>query len=97
MISNHAWTKPVEVRLWSDSGAASASLMLSHWERLQIDPFFMPVTEEEREEFGEEGQGVGTANLARTMIDEVRRRKGLPTDKKVVEVSTKQRTRARKV
>ncbi|KAA6422007.1 MAG: Ribosomal S5 Elongation factor G III V family [Trebouxia sp. A1-2] len=79
------------------SGAASASLMLSHWERLQIDPFFMPVTEEEREEFGEEGQGVGTANLARTMIDEVRRRKGLPTDKKVVEVSTKQRTRARKV
>lgn len=97
MISIHTWTKPVEVRLWSDSGAASASLMLSHWERLQIDPFFMPVTEEEREEFGEEGQGVGTANLARTMIDEVRRRKGLPTDKKVVEVSTKQRTRARKV
>ncbi|KAL3134116.1 hypothetical protein ABBQ32_008537 [Trebouxia sp. C0010 RCD-2024] len=79
------------------SGAASASLMLSHWERLQIDPFFVPVTEEEREEFGEEGQGVGTANLARTIIDEVRRRKGLPTDRKVVEVSTKQRTRARKV
>ena len=79
------------------TGAASASLMLSHWERLQVDPFFVPVTEEEREEFGEEGQGVGTANLARTVIDEVRRRKGLPTDKKVVEVSTKQRTRARKV
>ena len=81
----------------TSAGAASASLMLSHWERLQVDPFFVPLTEEEREEFGEEGQGVGTANLARTMIDEVRSRKGLPTDKKVVEVSTKQRTRARKV
>ena len=64
---------------------------------LQVDPFFVPVTEEEREEFGEEGQGVGTANLARTLLDEVRRRKGLAMDKKVVESATKQRTRARKV
>lgn len=32
----------------------------------------MPVTEEEREEFGEEGQGVGAPNLARTLIDSVR-------------------------
>ena len=57
----------------------------------------MPITEEEREEFGEEGQGVGTANLARTLLDEVRRRKGLAMDRKVVESATKQRTRARKV
>ena len=63
----------------------------------QVDPFFAPTTEEEREEFGEEGQGVGTANLARTLIEEVRRRKGLPVDRKVVESATKQRTRARKV
>lgn len=63
----------------------------------QVDPFFAPTTEEEREEFGEEGQGVGTANLARTLIDQVRRRKGLAVDKKVVESATKQRTRARKV
>ncbi|KAK9824164.1 hypothetical protein WJX72_008216 [[Myrmecia] bisecta] len=79
------------------SGAASASLMLSHWERLQVDPFFVPTTQEEREEFGEEGQGVGAANLARVLIDEVRRRKGLAVEKKVVEAATKQRTRARKV
>ena len=65
--------------------------------RAQVDPFFVPVTEEEREEFGEEGQGVGTANLARTLLDEVRRRKGLAVDRKVVESATKQRTRARKV
>lgn len=79
------------------SGAASASLMLSHWERLELDPFFVPTTEEEREEFGEEGQGVGAANLAKRLIDSVRRRKGLPVEEKVVESATKQRTRARKV
>ena len=31
----------------------------------------MPVTEEEREEWGEEGQGIGSRNLARFLIDEV--------------------------
>lgn len=49
----------------------------------QVDPFFAPVTEEEREEFGEEGQGVGAPNLARRLIDSVRRRKGLALDEKV--------------
>ncbi len=57
----------------------------------------MPTTEEEREEFGEAGQGAGAPNLARTLVDEVRRRKGLLLDRKVVESATKQRTRARKV
>jgi len=79
------------------SGAAAASLMLSHWERLQIDPFFVPKTEEQREEFGEEGQGVGAPNLARRLVDSVRRRKGLAVEEKVVESATRQRTRARKV
>lgn len=79
------------------SGNASASLMLSHWERLNLDPFFQPFTEEEREEFGEEGQGVGAPNLAKRLIDDVRRRKGLQIGEKVVESATKQRTRARKV
>eukprot|EP00884_Botryococcus_braunii_P007861 jgi/Botrbrau1/17076/Bobra.0285s0003.1 len=69
------------------SGEASPSLMLSHWQRLQ----------EEREEWGEEGQGVGAGNLARALINEVRARKGLPVDRKVVESATKQRNRARKV
>ena len=35
-----------------------------------MDPFFVPVTEEEREEWGEEGQGIGSRNLARYFIDE---------------------------
>ena len=62
-----------------------------------MDPFFIPLTEEQREEFGEEGQGVGAPNLANILVDKVRRRKGLPVGQKVVESSTKQRTRARKV
>ena len=80
------------------SGAASASLMLSHWERLAVDPFFAPRTEVEREELGEEGQGAGGGpNLARRLLDAVRERKGLPVAARVVESATKQRTRARKV
>lgn len=137
------------------SGAASASLLLSHWERLQVranaeqgsacwtgsgsgfselcagwpmwarlrckvrlrcevfwralivcchlpcpvvlqvDPFFVPTTEEELEEFGFEAGG--PANLARRLIDAVRRRKGLPVEEKVVAKATKQRTLKRNV
>ena len=64
---------------------------------MKVDPFFSPTTEEEREEFGEEGQGVGAPNLANLIIEKVRRRKGLNVNRKVVESSTKQRTKARKV
>ncbi|KAG2443951.1 hypothetical protein HXX76_002290 [Chlamydomonas incerta] len=77
------------------SGGASASLMLSHWERLQVDPFFVPTTEEEREEHGEDGSGL--TNLARRLVDAVRRRKGLPVEEKVVQRATKQRTLKRNV
>jgi ribosome assembly protein 1 len=34
------------------SGAASPQLMFSHWEILNIDPYFIPTTEEEIEDFG---------------------------------------------
>lgn len=61
---------------------------------LQVDPFFVPTTEEEREEWGEEALG---ANLAKKMIDAVRRRKGLPVEEKVVAKATKQRTLKRNV
>lgn len=83
-----------ELRRWT-SGAASALLVLSHWEALSEDPFFVPKTEEEIEEFGD-GSSV-LPNTARKLIDTVRRRKGLPVEEKVVQHGTKQRTRARKV
>ncbi|GLT95385.1 hypothetical protein SLE2022_130690 [Rubroshorea leprosula] len=83
-----------ELRRWT-SGAASALLVLSHWEALSEDPFFVPRTEEEIEEFGD-GSSV-LPNTARKLIDAVRRRKGLPVEEKVVQHATKQRTLARKV
>ncbi|KAG6682525.1 hypothetical protein I3842_13G147100 [Carya illinoinensis] len=83
-----------ELRRWT-SGAASALLVLSHWEALPEDPFFIPKTEEEIEEFGD-GSSV-PPNTARKLIDAVRRRKGLPVEEKVVQHATKQRTLARKV
>ncbi|XP_030548839.1 elongation factor-like GTPase 1 [Rhodamnia argentea] len=83
-----------ELRRWT-GGAASALLVLSHWEALPEDPFFVPKTEEEIEEFGD-GSSV-LPNTARKLIDAVRRRKGLPVEEKVVQHATKQRTLARKV
>lgn len=83
-----------ELRRWT-SGASSALLVLSHWEALPEDPFFVPKTEEEIEEFGD-GASV-LHNTARKLIDAVRRRKGLPVEEKVVQFATKQRTLARKV
>ncbi|KAF4378484.1 hypothetical protein G4B88_027544 [Cannabis sativa] len=70
-----------ELRRWT-SGAASALLVLSHWEALPEDPFFVPKTEEEIEEFGD-GSSV-LPNTARKLIDNVRRRKGLPVEEKVI-------------
>ena len=62
--------------------------------RLDIDPFFTPKTEEEREEFGEDGD-VGP-NMARQLVDATRRRKGLKVEETLVKVATKQRTLSRK-
>jgi ribosome assembly protein 1 len=77
------------------SGAASAILVLSHWEEIMYDPFFVPKTEEEQEEHGD-GSSL-LPNLARLLMNKVRRRKGLPVEEKVVQHATKQRTLARKV
>ncbi|RXH98839.1 hypothetical protein DVH24_011164 [Malus domestica] len=48
--------------LWT-AGAASALLVLSHWEALPEDPFFVPKTEEELEEFGD-----GSSVLPNTIV-----------------------------
>ncbi|CAI5532671.1 unnamed protein product [Closterium sp. Naga37s-1] len=64
-------------------------LAMSHWSMVPDDPFFVPRTEEEREEYGDSGVGLGV-NVARRLVDGVRRRKGLPVEEKVVEKATKQ-------
>mmetsp|Transcript_1028 Transcript_1028/g.1592 ORF Transcript_1028/g.1592 Transcript_1028/m.1592 type:complete len:382 (-) Transcript_1028:93-1238(-) len=77
------------------SGMASPQLVFSHWETILEDPFFVPLTEEEKEEFGE-GANLRVHNLARQLVDEVRRRKGLKVEEHIVEHAEKQRTLARK-
>ena len=59
------------------------------------DPFFIPKSQEEIEEFGD-GASIGP-NLAKKLMNSVRRRKGLHVEEKVVEHGSKQRTLAKKV
>eukprot|EP00644_Phytophthora_capsici_P011935 jgi/Phyca11/526703/estExt2_fgenesh1_pm.C_PHYCAscaffold_120048 len=72
------------------SGAASnPQLIFSHWSIIEMDPFFQPQTEEEREDYGER---VYEHNYVRRYIEAVRKRKGLSRDEKVVVHAEKQRT-----
>lgn len=60
---------------------------------IDIDPFWVPTTEEEFMHFGEKAD---SANRAKLYMDSVRRRKGLYVDEKVVEHAEKQRTLSKK-
>jgi ribosome assembly protein 1 len=56
---------------------------------LDIDPFWVPTTEEELEDLGEKAD---RENVAKVYVDGVRERKGLFVDRKIVEFAEKQRT-----
>lgn len=71
------------------SGEAVPQLVFSHWEILDIDPFWEPHTTEELAHWGEKAD---RENLAQKYINSVRRRKGLAVDEKIVEFAEKQRT-----
>jgi ribosome assembly protein 1 len=58
------------------SGSANPQLVLDHWQILPIDPFWTPSTEEELILFGKKFDG---ENIARKYMNDVRRRKGLPS------------------
>ncbi|XP_047532275.1 elongation factor-like GTPase 1 isoform X1 [Vanessa atalanta] len=75
------------------SGLAAPQLMFSHWEVIDIDPFWRPRTEEEYLHWGEKWDGV---NRAKAYMDSVRTRKGLATDKQLVQHAEKQRTLSKK-
>ncbi|CAH0516676.1 unnamed protein product [Peronospora belbahrii] len=76
--------------LTQTSGAASnPQLVFSHWSIIDMDPFFQPQTEEEREDYGER---VYEHNYVRRYIEAVRKRKGLSRDEKIVARAEKQRT-----
>lgn len=71
------------------SGLAMPQLSFSHWETLEEDPYWIPRTEEELEQFGDKADFV---NKAKVYMDSIRERKGLYVDKKLVEFAEKQRT-----
>ncbi|XKL67522.1 hypothetical protein PGB90_003013 [Kerria lacca] len=71
------------------SGLANPQLVFSHWEVIDMDPFWKPNTEEEYLLYGEKAD---SENYARAYMNAVRKRKGLLTDEKVVECAEKQRT-----
>uniref|UniRef100_A0A0A9XJZ8 Ribosome assembly protein 1 n=1 Tax=Lygus hesperus TaxID=30085 RepID=A0A0A9XJZ8_LYGHE len=75
------------------SGLASPQLVFSHWEVIEVDPFWSPSTEEEYLLYGEKAD---TANKALQYMNGVRRRKGLPVEEKIVQHAEKQRTLSKK-
>ncbi len=64
-------------------------LGLCYLQVIDLDPFWEPTTEEEYMHYGEKAD---SENLARRYMNEVRRRKGLKVDEKIVEFAEKQRT-----
>lgn len=80
------------------SGEVTApELIFSHWEVLDQDPFWIPTSLEEREDFGEIIQSgdvsTGVDNTALQYIRKVRERKGLLVDSsRTVVAAEKQRT-----
>ncbi|KAJ2496550.1 Cytoplasmic GTPase/eEF2-like protein (ribosomal biogenesis) [Coemansia sp. RSA 1972] len=71
------------------SGAAIPLLIFRGFESLNVDPFWVPTTEEELEDLGEKAD---KDNVAKKYMDGVRRRKGLFVERKIVEHAEKQRT-----
>uniref|UniRef100_A0A0G4I3T8 Tr-type G domain-containing protein n=1 Tax=Chromera velia CCMP2878 TaxID=1169474 RepID=A0A0G4I3T8_9ALVE len=73
-------------------GDVSLHLQFSHWDAIDEDPFpEASMTEEEVEEWGETLSAM-PPNYARRLLNSVRKRKGLPTEEKVVVAAEKQRT-----
>jgi ribosome assembly protein 1 len=71
------------------SGLAVPQLLFSHWEVLDTDPFWIPTTEEEYRHYGDKADA---ENIARRYMNQVRKRKGLAVEEKVVVHAEKQRT-----
>jgi len=71
------------------SGLAMPQLVFSHWAVLDVDPYWIPQTEEELTHFGEKADA---ANPAHVYMNMIKRRKGLKLDEKIVEFAEKQRT-----
>lgn len=72
------------------AGVAIPQLVFSGFETLPEDPYWVPTTEEEIEDYGTHGDGV--ENLAMKHLIKVREKKGLFIERRVVQYAEKQRT-----
>ena len=80
--------------LSTTSGTASnPQLIFAKWQILDIDPFFQPSTNEEKEIHGD--IVMNQHNIIRQYIDTIRRRKGMAVEEKIVIHAEKQRTLTR--
>lgn len=70
------------------SSPNSRRLSPCSFELFDLDPFWVPRTEEELEDLGEKGE---RENVAKKYMDGVRRRKGMHVDQRMVEAAEKQR------
>eukprot|EP00172_Hildenbrandia_rubra_P001763 Plantae.Rhodophyta-Hildenbrandia_rubra.ctg23534.p1 GENE.Plantae.Rhodophyta-Hildenbrandia_rubra.ctg23534~~Plantae.Rhodophyta-Hildenbrandia_rubra.ctg23534.p1 ORF type:complete len:707 (+),score=134.06 Plantae.Rhodophyta-Hildenbrandia_rubra.ctg23534:1144-3264(+) len=78
------------------SGLAAPQFTFGGWNTVEQDPFWVPTTEEEVEDIGLEDTTEINNNLARKLVDKVRKRKGLRVEEKTVEKAEKQRTLSKK-
>ena len=79
------------------SGNATApQLLFSHWNIVSENPFWRPVTVDEQEEYGNNIDSTLLHNIYRMRIDQVRKRKGLAIEEKVVASAEKQRNMNKK-
>lgn len=76
--------------LWKrTSGAVSPQLIFDGFEVLDIDPFWVPTTEEELEDLGEKAD---RENLGKRYMESIRKRKGLFIEEILIKDAAKQRT-----
>lgn len=70
---------------WTQGAATAPLLAPAGFDVLEVDPFWSPSTEDEREEHGDLAVSVFAAsNPARALVNAVRRRKGLALDERVL-------------
>lgn len=82
-----------DLRIQTSGAASTPQLVFSHFQVLDINPFFKATTEQELEEYGQIGEeSYMVNNIARRYMDKVRKRKGLNTKEKIVVFAEKQRT-----
>jgi translation elongation factor EF-G len=72
-----------------ECGIPHPQLVFYGWEINAMDPFHVSMTDDELEEFGEQELH---PNKIKQIIDEIRKRKGLPIDKMLIKDGSKQVT-----